>query len=597
MEVVGVVLGALPLAIEAIKNYQECSQTLKAYWRYKDTLQGIRDKLFIQQRILETTWEDFTGLEHPTIEQIQKKLRRLEPQNYDGFMAIIHRLNRLQREVLEKLDIDDDGKPQWNKDYPERAKWEWKRVKNSFGRRETKELFDDINQWNHALRLCLSPRREIPSDKSDPLTAGRSQQFDATLCNEIRRNADILHDALASSWCSSHTDVHVSGISIGWHQGGLDSEQDMQLSLPDVADASFEEARWHEICAKFLPRNRNTGQVPTPQTHVQASLPTGPENGPKSPSPSSRKSLFGRKKVTFGETQYIRPPTGQLLVSQPPVTSPIADESTLKHITSLCSLRASKSWNGYLDHPDPDIAMRVQLEKAGGTYDCALGSASLKSLVSSSSKLFHSASSGSDFRTSMTRRDRYSIAAATVWAVLLLCGTSWLEQTWLNKDDLLVLMVEEKPTGQSGKRTEKRPTLKHNFSTLKIDPPSDDFHTTYVKHETLFSLGILLIELGLNRSFEKIRANYHEALQTPDTSSVMDDSKIADLTLGAVRNEVGDSYGDAIERCLGCHFLCPGGTRDFKYAEFRSLFYNGVVAPVQATYDSLPRDILSLQTP
>ncbi|KAM0806646.1 putative Cytochrome c domain-containing protein [Seiridium cardinale] len=536
MEVVGVILGALPLAIEAIKNYQECSQTLKAYWRYKDTLQGIRDKLFIQQRILETTWEEFTGLEHTTIEQIQKKLKRLEPQNYDGFMAIIHRLNRLQREVLEKLDIDDDGKPRWNKDYPERAKWEWKRVKNSFGRRETKELFDDINQWNHALRLCLSPRREIPSDKSDPLTAGRSQQFDATLCNEIRRNADILHDALASSWCSSHTDVH-------------------------------------------------------------SSLPTEPGNGPKSSSPGSRKSLFGRKRVTFGETQYIRPPTAQLSATQPPITSPIVEESTLKHITSLCSLRASKSWNGYLEHPDPDIAMRVQLEKASGTYDYALGSASLKSLVSSSSKLFHSVSSGTDFRTSMTRRDRYSIAAATVWAVLLLCGTSWLEQTWLNKDDLLVLMVEEKLTGQSGKRTEKRPTLKHNFSTLKIDPPSDDFHTTYVKHETLFSLGILLIELGLNRSFEKIRANYHEALQTPDTSSVMDDSKIADLTLGAVRNEVGDSYGDAIERCLGCHFLCPGGTRDFKYAEFRSLFYNGVVAPVQATYDSLPRDILSLQTP
>ncbi|KAK6066194.1 hypothetical protein SCUP234_12178 [Seiridium cupressi] len=231
----------------------------------------------------------------------------------------------------------------------------------------------------------------------------------------------------------------------------------MQLSLPDVANASFEEARWHEICATFLPRNRNTAQAPSPQAHTQSSLPTESENGPKSPSPGSRKSLFGRKKVTFGETQYIRPLTAQLSATQPPITSPMADESTLKHITSLCSLRASKSWNGYLEHTDPDIAMRVQLEKASGTYDCALGSASLKSLVSSSSKLFHSGSSGTDFRTSMTRRDRYSIAAASVWAVLLLCGTSWLEQTWLNKDDLLVLMVEDKSMGQPGKRTDKRP--------------------------------------------------------------------------------------------------------------------------------------------
>ena len=110
MEAVGVVLGALPLAIEAVKNYQECSQTLKSYWKYNDTLQNIKDRLFLQQRILNTTWEEFTDTKHPTLEQIQQKLRRLEPQDYDGFMSVIKHMNSMFDEVLEKLDIDAEGK-------------------------------------------------------------------------------------------------------------------------------------------------------------------------------------------------------------------------------------------------------------------------------------------------------------------------------------------------------------------------------------------------------------------------------------------------------------------------------------------------------
>ncbi|KAK6192889.1 hypothetical protein LQW54_013007 [Pestalotiopsis sp. IQ-011] len=110
MEVVGVVLGALPLAIEAVKSYQEFSQTVKSYREYNETLENIKNKLFLQQRILETMWGNFTGIKHATPEEIQLRLKRLEPQDYHAFMGIIKHLNRMFSQVLEKLDVDCAGK-------------------------------------------------------------------------------------------------------------------------------------------------------------------------------------------------------------------------------------------------------------------------------------------------------------------------------------------------------------------------------------------------------------------------------------------------------------------------------------------------------
>lgn len=114
MEVVGVVLGALPLAIEAVKSYQEFSQTVKSYRKYDETLENIKNKLFLQQRILETTWEDFTGIKRATPEEIELRLKRLEPQDYSAFMGVIKHLDRMFNQVLEKLDVDCDGKASVN---------------------------------------------------------------------------------------------------------------------------------------------------------------------------------------------------------------------------------------------------------------------------------------------------------------------------------------------------------------------------------------------------------------------------------------------------------------------------------------------------
>lgn len=59
----------------------------------------------------------------------------------------------------------------------------------------------------------------------------------------------------------------------------------------------------------------------------------------------------------------------------------------------------------------------------------------------------------------------------------------------------------------SHKRSEKRPATSYTFSSQNIGATSNDFKATLIKHRTLFPLGVLLIELGLNCSFVKSGAS------------------------------------------------------------------------------------------
>ncbi|KAI6368842.1 hypothetical protein MCOR31_005399 [Pyricularia oryzae] len=74
-----------------------------------------------------------------------------------------------------------------------------------------------------------------------------------------------------------------------------------------------------------------------------------------------------------------------------------------------------------------------------------------------------------------------------------------------------------------------------------------------VRNGTLFALGILLIELGLNQSFEQLR----------------DD----------------ESYGYAVQRCLRFEFPGRDVTKSIQFDQFRhQFFFLCVFAPVQATF-------------
>lgn len=110
MEVASFVFGALPVALYALDNYHRCLRPAKNYWKYDITLQQMRSHVFLQQEQLNATMA-VLGLNNPTTAQLRDHLGRVYTQEKcERFMNILDRMKELLEDMMEKLDIDAQGK-------------------------------------------------------------------------------------------------------------------------------------------------------------------------------------------------------------------------------------------------------------------------------------------------------------------------------------------------------------------------------------------------------------------------------------------------------------------------------------------------------
>ena len=110
MEVAGLVLGALPMALYAIDNYHRCLQLGKDYVRFRQTIMLIRSHIFVQQEQLRITLHAIGLPINPTRKELETRLRTLYPDKYDRFIDIISHMEQLLAKLIEDLDVDQNGK-------------------------------------------------------------------------------------------------------------------------------------------------------------------------------------------------------------------------------------------------------------------------------------------------------------------------------------------------------------------------------------------------------------------------------------------------------------------------------------------------------
>ena len=109
MEIAGVVLGGLPIALYALDNYHRCLQVGKDYWRFESTIKLIRNHIFIEQQQLHATLRSI-GLVNPSRSDVQEHLRQLYPDKCETFMDIITHMETLLDKLTSDLEIDPRGK-------------------------------------------------------------------------------------------------------------------------------------------------------------------------------------------------------------------------------------------------------------------------------------------------------------------------------------------------------------------------------------------------------------------------------------------------------------------------------------------------------
>lgn len=108
MELAGLVLGGLPIALYAMDNYHRCLQVPKDYWRHKSTIKLLRSHIFVQHEQLQITLRSI-GLTDPNFFRLEL-IRHNYPDKHEAFVDIISHMDGLLKRLMEDLDVDTLGK-------------------------------------------------------------------------------------------------------------------------------------------------------------------------------------------------------------------------------------------------------------------------------------------------------------------------------------------------------------------------------------------------------------------------------------------------------------------------------------------------------
>jgi hypothetical protein len=177
-----------------------------------------------------------------------------------------------------------------------------------------------------------------------------------------------------------------------------------------------------------------------------------------------------------------------------------------------------------------------------------------------------------------TRRDRIGLAVTLASSVLQLHETPWLEDNW-GKDNIFFIKRSE------GKGYND-PFVSQYFNQANLFPSTQNPASKYrfIRNQTLFALGISLIELWYGKPLHKL----HKQEDGEMTGDVQDDLVIKSNT--AIRlveydlgDDAGDRYCDAVRRCIHCDFNKRGSS--LVDAEFQMAVYHGFVSQLKETLD------------
>ena len=151
--------------------------------------------------------------------------------------------------------------------------------------------------------------------------------------------------------------------------------------------------------------------------------------------------------------------------------------------------------------------------------------------------------SGVKLSVADSRRLALSLALGT----LRLHDTPWMGKRW-DRNDITLLK-------QNGKILAEHPFVSSNLHATTGSSHKRLSSLTScagVRNETLFALGVVLIELCLEKPFDQLYAP--EDLGTDGNKHAASDLLTATRLLDEVYDRAGGKYGDAVRRCILCEF-------------------------------------------
>ncbi|KAF2793117.1 hypothetical protein K505DRAFT_245115 [Melanomma pulvis-pyrius CBS 109.77] len=564
MEVAGVALGGVGIIGPVLKSYEYVYDTAKRHINWQDTIGTIRRDLFLQKEQLDITLRGL-GLKDPTMADIEATLRIRHPEKCESLMEIIQDMDNYIRKMDPDLQPDAKGSPPWDDSISKRenlankANWERRRIKRSFGEKRRKETYEYLEQRNNALRHCLEKREITPDSGHRVLDIIRSR-FDKKQIAILRESALKLHKAMKSGFGCTCSYVHRGNIQLNWHKKEQLASGAFLLALSSNPLSPGQQG---------ISRSRST--------------PRRSKSNVRTPSSSKRSSPLSHditNRLSDSSSQISVASTLAVPQSSPPTT-------LIRLCETLKSCWDDQAALGCIPIPDSDPRKQVRITGKGS--EAKQSNPSTKRPVQLSKFLSRSTDASTNKTLVLNRKQRYGIAAALTWAVLHLCDSPWLESEVKNDE---IHMFLESRGGTTTASVSEHPYLAHSFpppGAPAAPTPAPlsivaQFQNNQIQNMAVFTLALRLIELGRNRTFDQLRQDSSPRTPNPSPTAI-DDFEVAQRQILELSLDEGRLYANAADRCLRFLFPGPADENTFQHSSFRETFFADVVAPVQAIYE------------
>lgn len=180
-------------------------------------------------------------------------------------------------------------------------------------------------------------------------------------------------------------------------------------------------------------------------------------------------------------------------------------------------------------------------------------------------------------KRALTKYDKLRVAVDLASSVLQLYNTPWLEEQWSDDDVYFI----HRP-GLSMAKVFEHPFVYRKFASTGSSQASSmqGAASRVIRNQSLFTLGILLIELLYGKSIEELQSP--RDLDCQGTPGVVWCTAVR-LIEEEIEYEAGPRYLDAVRRCIRCDFDRKDSSLDSE--EFQQAVYIKVVAPLEKTLE------------
>ncbi|KAG5813462.1 hypothetical protein H9Q74_003057 [Fusarium xylarioides] len=536
LEIAGLILGAIPVAIEALKSGSQGIAILQRSRRYENELERLVNKLENERVRLQDVSEKvlIDLVPHSRIEELvqnpdrmfnddpelKAKLRRRLWKGFDLFNRTLKDINAAMNEAINRisLQIQDESN-----------------IRRSLRHSFLDDLLSRINEGVSILEQLV--------DRSIQLEPDRNRRFQGKFLCFIRNLACQLSCALQASFhctCGHQICLQLERRSPDMLPGDTGDDAvkyiGFRLALsykgpskkPDIL--SSRDTMWSDVFAKPSPISRPEALTitiqPKPKDHLKASR----ENINPIYSRYFSSPMNGSAKLQANSIEL------ESVANHPQRSTRTVD--LCNTITQSIEPGTETFYGTIFDASTPETykyhVSSVILSKYRA--QCGRTVTSLNEVLGQNRRYII-----------LSEQDRLKLAAVISSNLLQLHGSPWMPKV-IHSQDIYLLQSDDDP-------------ICDRFFVMQTLPNKtgpcieENAELSSMRNQPLFYLGVLLIELAFGKSIELLRS---ERDISSTGSQFFTDYRTAKRLVDQVTSFIGPNYGSAVSRCIDGEFHSRG---------------------------------------